>query len=138
MQRLVSACVLLSHVIRHGLCVAMLSHRRDEVATRPERAAPQFLLDPRTAGEHLTRGQALDLLRELLRAVSRHALHQKADVVTKSGRGHRKVDVVTVGANLDEGDLVATRDLQTHLAQHRVHLFCSSITTRRHLVGHTR
>ena len=87
----------------------MLTDTADEVAFGPELAAPQLSFDAGHAGQHLTRGNALDGAHDLGRAVSRHRLHQK-------------VHMISIGAYFYKDDLVAQGNLQTYLTQYLIYV----------------
>ena len=99
--------LILDVLLYHAL-VAMLAHRADEVAIRPELASPQLLLDLRTGAQDFSGRDALDDLHYPLRAVGRH-------------RSHQEMHVVFVRADLKERDLVALADLQARLFELLIH-----------------
>ena len=96
-------------VAADDILAAVTTDRVDVVAARPERAAPELLLDGRHAQEYLTGGDALDRLDDLLRRVGRDRLDQK-------------VDMVAVRPDLQERDLVAVADVKADPPQDRLHL----------------
>src|SRR5678816_389605 len=87
---------------------AMPTHRTDIEPARPEGAPPQGLLQARHPGEQLTRRDALDRADDLGRAVGRNRLDQK-------------MDMVLIGPDLQELDLVALRNALADRDQSRVH-----------------
>jgi len=93
----------------------MPANRVDEETARPEGTTPKLLLDRGNPSEHLATGNAFDRTRNLSRAHVRDTLHQK-------------VDVVQIGADLDEGDFIARRDLKADVLENVIHLSCDDRT----------
>ena len=115
MQLLIFLRALLFHIVSDGGSVAMLPHGGDEVAARPERSSPELLPDLRTPRQDLACRQALDLLRQVFGTIGGHALHQK-------------MDVIPIGADFDERNLVTLGYLQAYLAQNSIHLLINHHT----------
>ena len=101
---------LLLDVFANHLLVAVLAHRADVVAIRPELSAPQPLLHLRAGRKDFSRRDALDDLHDLLRAVHRHRLHQK-------------MHVVFVRADLQKPNLVAFANFHANLFELLVYLW---------------
>ena len=93
----------------YHLLVAVLADCAHVIAIRPELAAPQLLLHLWTGRKDFSRRDALDDLHNLLRAIHRHRLHQK-------------MDVVFVRADLQKRDLMPLADFDTNLFKFLVYL----------------
>ena len=103
---IVVVLALLLDVVADGFFTFLLSHRSDEVAIRPELAAPQLLLDRRAARKHFARDQALENGHNLGGAVSGHCLNQE-------------MNMVAINADFQKRDLEAQSDVKTNLSKHR-------------------
>src|SRR5574337_131014 len=85
------------------------ANRADVVPVRPELAAPEVPLHRGDPAEHLAGGQALDHPRDLRRAVRGDCLHEE-------------VHVVLVRTDLQERDLVPSRDIEADVSEHLVYV----------------
>ena len=72
---------LLLYILAYHLLVPVLPDRADVISIRPKLPSPQLLLYFRAGCKYFSRRYALYDLHYLLRAVHRHTLHQKMDVV---------------------------------------------------------
>ena len=86
----------------------MATHRVNVEPIRPELAAPEVFLDGGHPAKDLAGGETLDHPDQFRRTVRRDCLHEE-------------VHVVPVRADLQKGDLVPRRDLQTDVPEHGVH-----------------
>ena len=89
---------LLPHIFANDGFIPMTADGTDERAFGPKLASPQTLFDGRDAVEDLAGRKTFDDLDHLSRAVTRHRLHQK-------------VDVIFVGANLSKDDFIPLGDV---------------------------
>ena len=99
---------LLLDVLTDHLFIPMLAHRADIVAVRPKLSSPKLLLYLWARGKDFSRRYTLDRLHDLLRAIGRHALHQK-------------MHVIFVGPDFQKRDLVAMANLHTNLFELEVY-----------------
>ena len=76
--------------------------RIDEIAARPERTAPELLLDLRMALQYFAGRNALDRLNDGFREQHRYRLHEE-------------VDMIVVGTNFKEVEVVAFANFQAGL-----------------------
>ena len=84
---------LLPDICAHDGCIAMTAYGTDARAFGPNLTSPQTLFDGWDAVKDLAGRETFDDLDKLGRAVARHRLHQK-------------VDVIFLGTNLSEGYVI--------------------------------
>src|SRR5215217_7979023 len=72
---------LLPHILANDFFIAVTAYGTDEIAFGPKLSTPQTLFDGRDAVKALTRRETFDDLDNLGRAVARHRLHQKMDMI---------------------------------------------------------
>jgi hypothetical protein len=99
---------LAGDIVADRLLAAMTPDGVNVVAARPERPAPELLPHRRDAPEDLTGRDALDRRHDPGRAVVGDRLHQE-------------VDVVLIGTDLQERDLVAIADVEADALECRVY-----------------
>jgi hypothetical protein len=73
---------LLSYIFANDCFIAMTAYGTDEIAFGPKFTSPQTLFDGRDTVEDLAGRETFDDLDNLGRAVARHRLHQKVDVIS--------------------------------------------------------
>ena len=98
---------LLLDILANDFFAPMTANGADKIAFRPQFATPQALFDRRHALKNLPRGQTFDRLHNLRRAIRWHRLDQK-------------MDMIFVGTNLDQDNVIALGDLQTDVFECRV------------------
>ena len=96
--RIVFFTALLPHILANDCFIPVPAYRTDEIAFGPKLASPQTFFDGRNAVKDLPSREAFDDLDNLGRAIARHRLHQK-------------MDVIFVRANLSKGYVVPFGDL---------------------------
>lgn len=101
---------LLLYILAYHLLVAMLTDRADVISSRPELPSPQLLLDLRVGGKDSSRRYTLYDLYYLLRAVGRHALHQK-------------MHMVFVGSYFQKCNFISLTDFQANLFEFEIYFW---------------
>jgi len=123
--RIASVTALLPHIFANDGFIPMTAYGTDEIPFGPKLASPQTLFDGGDAVEDLTGRETFDDLDDLRRAITRHRLHEK-------------LDMLLIGPNFSKGDFIPLGDVSTDLFQHRVD-FCgkddAAILRRTHDVG---
>ena len=89
---------LLPYLLADDFFIPMTAYRTDERAFGPKLASPQTLFDGRDAVEDRAGRETFDDLDNLSRAVARHRLHQK-------------MDMIFVGTNLSKGYVIPFGDV---------------------------
>ena len=89
---------LLPHILANDFFIPVPADRTDARAFGPKLAPPQTFFDGWNAVKDLTSREAFDQLDNLGRAIARHRLHQK-------------MDVIFVSANLSKGYCVPLGDV---------------------------
>jgi hypothetical protein len=107
---------LLLHILSNYLLIAVLPYRIGVVATRPEFASPELLLDLRMDAIYFPGSDALDDLYDHLRRHHRHALDEK-------------MHVVFIHPNLDKMDLVSFSDTHAHIFKRCLHFFRKDLSS---------
>ena len=79
--RIASCTALLLHILANDFFIPMTADRTDKIAFGPKLAPPQTFFDGRNAVKDLTSREAFDDLDNLGRAIARHRLHQKMDLI---------------------------------------------------------
>src|SRR5262245_49230377 len=79
--RIAFVTALLPNILANGCCIAMTAYGADEIAFGPKLATPQTLFDGRDTVKDLTGRETFDDLDNLGRAIARHRLHQKMDMI---------------------------------------------------------
>ena len=72
---------LLPNILANDFFIPVTAYSTDARAFGPKLATPQTLFDGRDAVKDLTSREAFDDLDNLGRAVARHRLHQKMDMI---------------------------------------------------------
>ena len=72
---------LLPHILANDFFVPVPAYSTDEIAFRPKLSSPQTFFDGRNAVKDLTSREAFDDLDHPGRALARHRLHQKMDMI---------------------------------------------------------
>ena|SRR5215208_678170 len=99
---------LLLYILAYHLLVPVLTDCAYVISICPKLPSPQLLLYFRAGSEDISRRYALEDLHYLLRAVHRHTLHQK-------------MDVVFVRSYLKKGDLIPVANSQADLFEFLVY-----------------
>ena len=99
---------LLLYILAYHLLVPMLPDRAYIISIRPQLPSPQPLLYFRARSKYFSRRYTLYDLHYLFRTVHRHTLHQK-------------MDVVFVGPDLKECDLIPVANSQADLFEFLVY-----------------
>jgi hypothetical protein len=72
---------LLPHILANDFFIPVPAYSTDEIAFGPKLSPPQTFFDGRNAVKDLTSREAFDDFDNLGRAIARHRLHQKMDVI---------------------------------------------------------
>jgi hypothetical protein len=96
--RLAFFTALLPHILANDFFIAVTAYGTDERAFGPKLSTPQTLFDGRDAVKDLTRRETFDDLDNLGRAVARHRLHQK-------------MDMILVGTDFEKGYVIPFSDV---------------------------
>jgi hypothetical protein len=72
---------LLLNILANDFFIPMTAYSTDEIAFGPKFATPQTLFDSRDAVKDLSSRETFDRLDNLGRAIARHRLHQKMDMI---------------------------------------------------------
>ena len=99
---------LISNVPPNARFITMLPYRAHEIPVAPKFSSPKLFLHLRAACENLPCRNALDDLHDFLRTIHRHRLDQE-------------VNMVLIGAYLNECHLIPFTDFQTCLFQLLLH-----------------
>jgi len=82
MQLRIAFCTaLLPNILANDFFIPVTAYGTDEIAFGPKLAPPQTLFDGRDAVKDLTSRETFDDLDNLGRAIARHRLHQKMDMI---------------------------------------------------------
>ena len=79
--RIAFVTALLPHILANDFFIPVPAYRTDEIAFGPKLSPPQTFFDGGNAVKDLTSREAFDDLDNLGRAIARHRLHQKMDVI---------------------------------------------------------
>ena len=101
---------LLLDIVLNHLFVAVCADRADEIAVRPELAAPQLLFDFRACPPDFPRRQTFDDLHKLPRTIQPDTLD-------------KKVNVVAIGSDFQKRDFVSLLDFSPHFFRFSFHFF---------------
>jgi hypothetical protein len=82
--RIAFVTALLPNILANDFFIPMTAYGADEIAFGPQLATPQTLFDDRDAVKDLTGRETFDDLDNLGRAIARHRLHQKMDMILVS------------------------------------------------------
>ena len=72
---------LLPNILANDFFIPMTAYGTDAIAFGPKLTTPQTFFDGRDAGKDLTGRETFDQLDNLRRAIARHRLHQKMDMI---------------------------------------------------------
>ena len=98
---------LLLDILANDFFIPVTAYGTDARAFGPKRATPQTLFDGRDAVKELAGRETFDDLDHLGRALARHRLHQK-------------MDMIFVGTDFSKGYFLSFSDVQVDIFQHGV------------------
>ena len=79
--RIAFSTALLPHIFANDCFIPMTAYGTDEIAFGPKLSPPQTLFDGRDAVKNFASRETFDDLDDLGRAITRHRLHQKVDMI---------------------------------------------------------